>query len=87
MLHSVKKVHRIDDGASFTPEQVGFINSMTVDNSWIYTATTRAVEKLIIIGTEKAFREAIVRPSSAEKRQVYLSELIERLSEVEANID
>ncbi|HDU8577880.1 TPA: AAA family ATPase [Vibrio diabolicus] len=62
-------------------------NSMLVDNSWIYTATTRAVEKLIIIGTEKAFREAIVRPSSAEKRQVYLSELIERLSEAEANID
>ncbi len=62
-------------------------NPRLVDNSWIYTAATRAVEKLIIVGTQKAFTEAIVRPSAAEKRQVYLSKLIERLSEVDANID
>ncbi|MGR5243364.1 hypothetical protein ACP3VU_01035 [Vibrio sp. PNB23_22_6] len=30
MLHSGKKVHRTGDGAYFTPEQVGFINSMTL---------------------------------------------------------
>ncbi|WP_258663522.1 ATP-binding domain-containing protein [Vibrio alginolyticus] len=62
-------------------------NPRLVDNSWIYTAATRAVEKLIIVGAQKAFTEAIVRPSAAEKRQVYLSKLIKRLSEVDANID
>ncbi|EPW6431343.1 hypothetical protein ACWOYR_003326 [Vibrio parahaemolyticus] len=51
------------------------------------SAATRAVEKLIIVGTQKAFTEAIVRPSSAEEKQVYLSKLIERLSDVDANID
>ncbi|EIU6808388.1 hypothetical protein L5159_004163, partial [Vibrio parahaemolyticus] len=30
MPHSVKKVHRTDDGAIFTPEQIGFIKSMTL---------------------------------------------------------
>ncbi|HGF5009277.1 ATP-binding domain-containing protein [Vibrio parahaemolyticus] len=40
-------------------------NPRLVDNSWIYTAATRAVEKLIIVGTQKAFTEAIVRPSAA----------------------
>lgn len=62
-------------------------NPRLVDNSWIYSAATRAVEKLIIVGTQKAFTEAIVRPSSAEEKQVYLSKLIERLSDVDANID
>ncbi|MEZ9910649.1 AAA family ATPase [Vibrio sp. 10N.261.51.A3] len=58
-------------------------NAWLVDNSWIYTAVTRATDKLVILGREKTMVEAISRPSSSEKRQTYLTSLIEVLCEQE----
>jgi exodeoxyribonuclease V alpha subunit len=58
-------------------------NEWLVDNSWIYTAVTRATDKLVILGREKTLVEAISRPASSEKRQTYLSKLIEVFCEKE----
>jgi exodeoxyribonuclease V alpha subunit len=47
--------------------------SRIVDNTWFYTAVTRARHRVTIIGSREAFEEAVSRPPNAFRRVVGLS--------------
>ncbi|MEI8628735.1 ATP-dependent RecD-like DNA helicase [Vibrio sp. M60_M70] len=68
-------------GSQFEQVIVPLFRSRVMDNSWVYTAITRAEKSLYFLGSEKVLREAITTETAVNKRQVSLSSLL--IDEVE----
>jgi len=68
-------------GSQFERIIVPVTNNNMMDNSWIYTALTRAETKIEIVGSLSDFSRAIARPSASFYRQTHLKTLL--LAELE----
>ncbi|MFS1416195.1 hypothetical protein BCU70_21585 [Vibrio sp. 10N.286.49.C2] len=63
-------------GSQFSTVVAPIFTNRLMDKSWIYTAITRATDKMTFIGCKKSFADAIVSETKASRRNVYLSNLI-----------
>lgn len=63
-------------GSQFKRIIVPLSSSKMIDNAWIYTALTRAEEKIELVGTMKDFEKAIERLSEVDRRDTYLRQLV-----------
>jgi len=63
-------------GSQFERVIVAVTNHMMIDNSWIYTAITRATHFAHMVGTAHHIHAAVMKPSSALRRMVHLSNLM-----------
>jgi exodeoxyribonuclease V alpha subunit len=64
-------------GSQFDRVAVVVAPSRILDHSLIYTAVTRAVKQVVLVGSKTAFRQAVSNPPHAHRRQVlfFASEL------------
>ncbi|MFA0521882.1 ATP-binding domain-containing protein, partial [Vibrio sp. 10N.222.55.E8] len=80
LLDSLKLSYSISlhkaQGSQFKRIIVPLTDSKMLDNSWIYTALTRAEVKIELVGSKKDFEDAVNRCSEADKRDTYLKELL-----------
>nr|WP_321459560.1 ATP-dependent RecD-like DNA helicase [uncultured Vibrio sp.] len=80
LLDSLKLSYSISlhkaQGSQFKRIIVPLTDSKMLDNSWIYTALTRAEVKIELVGAKKDFEDAVNRCSEADKRDTYLKELL-----------
>lgn len=60
-------------GSQFSNVIVVSEASRVLDRTWVYTAVTRAVHRVIVIGDQGAFARAIVAPPMAAARRVVFS--------------
>ena len=56
---------------------IPIVPSSVMDRGWIYTAITRAVKEVHIVGCPDLFAKHIQRPSKSHIRQVFLSKLLD----------
>lgn len=63
-------------GSQFPTVIAPIVNNRLIDKSWVYTANTRASERMYWLGSESAFRKAITSPTKASSRNVYLAKLL-----------
>ncbi len=75
MLSYAITLHKAQ-GSQFDTAIIALENSRLVDNSWIYTAITRAVKQVKIYGIKQKFISAIQTNSAIHKRDVFLADLI-----------
>lgn len=68
-------VHK-SQGSQFKRVIVPIRESRILDQTLIYTAVTRGVEQVVLVGDEKAALRAIRSPASASKRRVLLSQML-----------
>lgn len=80
LLDSLKLSYSISlhkaQGSQFRRIIVPLTNSSMLDNAWIYTALTRAEDRIEIVGSMRDFERAIQRLSDAETRDTYLRQLL-----------
>ncbi|HCP98943.1 MAG TPA: hypothetical protein DIT74_14715, partial [Pseudoalteromonas sp.] len=50
-----------------------------LDRSWLYTAVTRAEDKVHIIGTEAAFRYGVNKKGAVDTRKTALAEMLKNV--------
>ncbi len=62
-------VHKAQ-GSQFKRVAIPINQSRLLDRTLIYTALTRGIEQVVLIGDRRAFNEAIVSPPSVSQRQV-----------------
>ncbi len=72
-------------GSQFDQVIVPIVKSRLLDNSWVYTATTRAVQHLYLLGSDEVFRGAIETTSSLNERQVALAHLLQQENLLDEN--
>ena len=64
-------------GSQFDRVIIPIVPSSVMDRGWIYTAITRAVKEVHIVGCPDLFAKHIQRPSKSHIRQVFLSKLLD----------
>ncbi|MFC1234823.1 AAA family ATPase [Vibrio sp. F74] len=82
LIDSIRAAYTISlhkaQGSQFKRVIIPVTNSKMLDNSWIYTALTRAEVKIELVGNFKSFSKAIGRLSEADKRDTYLKDLLQQ---------
>ncbi len=68
-------VHK-SQGSQFKRVVVPIRDSRMLDQALIYTAVTRGVDQVVLVGDEKACLRAIQSPASASKRHVLLPQML-----------
>jgi exodeoxyribonuclease V alpha subunit len=68
-------VHK-SQGSQFKRVVVPIRDSRLLDQALIYTAVTRGVDQVVLVGDEKACLRAIQSPASASKRHVLLPQML-----------
>jgi exodeoxyribonuclease V alpha subunit len=68
-------IHK-SQGSQFNRVIVPIRESRLLDQTLIYTAITRAVDQVVLVGNRRALEEAISAPASAAGRHVTLPELM-----------
>lgn len=63
-------------GSQFPRVVISLQNSRMIDRSWIYTAITRAVAEIHIVGSSANFKKRVVAESTASVRSSYLENLL-----------
>ena len=59
-------------GSSAKRVVIPIYGSRLLDRSWLYTAVTRAEQQVVLVGDREAFRAAVAKPPSAERRKTGL---------------
>lgn len=62
-------VHKAQ-GSQFSRVAVVIANHRLVDHSLVYTALTRGVDQVVFVGSFETFRQAVLSPSTAQRRDV-----------------
>ena len=78
LTHSYAITVHKSQGSQFKRVVVPIRDSDMLDQALIYTAVTRGVEQVVLVGDEKACLRAIQSPASASKRHVLLPRLLTR---------
>nr|MDT0250836.1 ATP-dependent RecD-like DNA helicase [Endozoicomonas sp.] len=65
-------------GSQFKRVIVPVMNIAMLDNAWIYTALTRAEEKIELVGSYQDFGKAIKRLGDSDKRDTFLKALLSK---------
>lgn len=63
-------------GSQFKQVIIPIVKSKVMDNAWVYTSITRAVEKISFFGEPSLMKKAILSDTQVGKRKVCLSALI-----------
>lgn len=69
-------VHK-SQGSQFNRAIIPIRRSRLLDQTLIYTAITRGVDQVVLVGDRKAAEEAILAPASAARRNVTLPDLMQ----------
>lgn len=67
-------------GSQFPSVIVALKKGAISNRAWIYTAITRAEFEVHIVGSEKDFRDMVISPSNASRRNSYLKDLLRKMS-------
>lgn len=80
LIDSVRVAYAVSlhkaQGSQFKRIIIPLVNARMVDNSWLYTAVTRAEIKIELVGSRKLFERLIMRDSAINKRDTYLKVLL-----------
>lgn len=76
LTHSYSITVHKSQGSQFTRVIVPIRESRLLDQTLIYTAITRGVDQVVLVGDRKAAEAAIIAPASAAGRNVTLPELL-----------
>jgi exodeoxyribonuclease V alpha subunit len=68
-------VHKTQ-GSQFKRVIIALTQSNLIDQSWLYTAVTRAEVTVELVGSSALFKRAIQRKSASYIRQTYLHQLL-----------
>jgi exodeoxyribonuclease V alpha subunit len=76
LKHSYSITIHKSQGSQFPRVIVPVRQSRLLDQSLIYTAVTRGIEQVVLVGDEAAAMAAILAPASAERRHITLPALL-----------
>jgi len=76
LKHSYSITIHKGQGSQFPRVIVPVRRSRLLDQSLIYTAVTRGIEQVVLVGDEAAALAAILAPASAERRHITLPALL-----------
>ncbi len=77
LKHSYSITVHKSQGSQFRRIIVPIRESKLLDQTLIYTAVTRGVDQVVLVGDEQAAMKAIKAPASASRRQITLPTLLE----------
>lgn len=78
LAHSYSITVHKSQGSQFDRVIIPIRQSRLLDQTLIYTAITRAVQQVVIVGDLNAVQAAIAAPASASRRRVRLPEMLHR---------